>query len=293
MLGLLWSGGAAHLRVATVPDGEPASVPIAGVRLCFEVLEEVDRRCVGFVERDAEGSRTLSCRRVPVEGRRCSSCQRADTAVSVNMNQAHRRGRGATDGRMTAYLEQPHRLYVAGFRDGSMKVGTAAGISDHRRLLEQGAWMARYIGVAADGFVVREAEDLVTERVGLAQGVTVSRKLRGLTQPIEDAALVGQLDDASRAVAEVVGDRGVEVQVSEWVNPANDSPLWARVHPYPAAVEGGSHDLTVLGAVGRVLATTRPGFDEVFVVDPAPLFGRAIDLGDHRPDEVAVQAALF
>ncbi len=288
-----WSQGAAQLRVATASEDEPTDVPILGLRLCFDVPEEASRRCVGYVDRDGDGSRTVTCRRVPKQGRRCASCQRADTAASVNMNQSHRRGRGAIDGRMVAYLEQPHRLYVAGFRDGSLKVGTAAGTSDDRRLLEQGAWLARYVGEAPDGFVVRQAEDMVTSRTGLAQGVTVARKLRGLTRPVDDDVLAGQLDEATQGAAEVARSSGIEVTVASWSNPARSAAIWSGVLSYPATVDAGSHDLTFLGAVGRLLAAVRPGFDEVFVVDPAPLFGRAIDLGEHRPDEVALQAALF
>ena len=46
---------------------------------------------------------------------------------------------------MAAYLSHPHRLYLAAFRDGSIKVGTTRGSSGHTRLIEQGAWLAAYV----------------------------------------------------------------------------------------------------------------------------------------------------
>ncbi|MDG2111469.1 MAG: hypothetical protein P8N02_02510, partial [Actinomycetota bacterium] len=85
----------------------------------------------------------------------------------------------------------------------------------------------------------------------------------------------------------------IEAADQGWSNPALDSPVWQRVVRYPSALDQGAHDLTVVGAVGRVVAVTRPGFDEIFAADLAPLFGVELDVGEHEPDEVALQTALF
>ena len=59
-----------------------------------------------------------------------------------------------------------------------------------------------------------------------------------------------------------------------------------------AGSEGGSdagsseRNDAAAGAVGRAVALRRPGFDEVFIADLGVLFGLAIELGDHQPDEL-------
>ena len=212
------------------------------------------------------------------------------------MHQSHKLGRGAVDGRIAGHLDQPHRLYVAIFRDGSLKVGTTAGDAGGHRLVEQGAWLACYVARAKDGFAVREVEDLVTEVLDVRQAVTVHRKLAGLVRPLLDHTLQGELDRAVERVTQLVdamGDPRVDSVRELWTNPAVDDPTWVDVVRYPALVDTGSHDLTVVGAVGRVVAVQRPGFDETFAVDLGPLFGLEIDIGDHEVDEVALQGALF
>ncbi len=269
---------------------------MVGARLRYRVVADGRTRCLGHTDRSGDGPSHVDCDRPASEGRQCDRCRTTDNVVAASMHQAHRLGRGAVDGRVAGHLDQPHRLYVAAFRDGSLKVGTTAGASGGSRLVEQGAWSARYVARAADGFAVRDAEDLATETVGVRQAVTVSRKIAGLVHPRSDEELAATLESTAQQVKNLVaamGDARLEPIDEPWFNPAVGAPWLARVVRYPTTVDSGAHDLEVIGAVGRVLAVRRPGFDEVFVVDPAPLFGVEIDLGDHEADEVAVQAALF
>jgi len=238
----------------------------------------------------------VDCDKPPVEGRQCERCRTVDNVVAASMHQAHRLGRGAVDGRIADHLDQPHRLYLAVFCDTSLKVGTSAGSAGGHRLLEQGAWFARYVALAKDGFAVREIEDLVTETLGVQQAVTVARKIDGLVSPRPPTVLHEALDRAEIQVGELVGamaDPRIEAIEEQWSNPLADSDVVERVVRYPASLDRGSHDLTVVGAVGRVAIVERPGFEERFAVDVGQLFGVEIDLGEHEADEVAVQAALF
>lgn len=271
-------------------------VDLVGAHLRYRVAPGGSAQCLGHTARSKDGAEYVDCSRPPHEGRQCERCRTIDNVMAASMHQSHKLGRGAVDGRIAAHLDQPHRLYVAVFRDGSIKVGTTAGATGGHRLVEQGAWLARYAAVAQDGFVVRELEDLVTETLGVQQAVTVQRKLAGLVTPRSDADLDGQLAEvAGRVVAlvELMADPRIEPAAQDWSNPAVDSPVWRRVVRYPSALDQGAHDLTIVGAVGRVVAVTRPGFDETFAADLGPLFGVEIELGEHEPDEVALQTALF
>jgi hypothetical protein len=284
------------MRVRRADADASELVDLVGAHLQYRVPDAGSPCCLGHTARSADGASYVDCSKPPVEGRQCERCRTVDNVLAASMHQSHKLGRGAVDGRIASHLDQPHRLYVAVFRDGSIKVGTTVGAAGGHRLVEQGAWLARYAALAKDGFAVRELEDLVTETVGVQQAVTVHRKLAGLVSPRPDAELLARLDEVAGQVGslvELMADPRIEAADQGWSNPALDSPVWQRVVRYPSALDQGAHDLTVVGAVGRVVAVTRPGFDEIFAADLAPLFGVELDVGEHEPDEVALQTALF
>ena len=266
-----------------------------GKRLCYRVVD-APLACLGHTIRNADGRVYVDCLNRVDKGRLCERCRAAENVAAASLHQAHRIGRGAVDARTAAHLEQPHRLYLAGFRDGSVKVGTTAGRSGGVRLAEQGAWIARYVALAADGFAVRELEDLVTEKLGIAQAVSVSRKVSGMVKPCRDEDL--EVDLMSRALdvgglIDSVGAGRFESLGESWRNPAASTGEWDDVVRYPLALDSGAHDLTIWGAVGRVVLAKRPGSSESFVADLGPLSGIPIEFGSFEPDEVSVQGALF
>ena len=121
------------------------------LELRFRVAAGRERHCVGTVDRSKDGSTRVQCDSPAASARQCDRCQTKENIAAANMHQAHRRGRDAIGKAMAAYLTHPHRLYVAIFRDGSTKVGTTRGLSGGNRLVEQGAWYARYVAQADDG----------------------------------------------------------------------------------------------------------------------------------------------
>jgi hypothetical protein len=302
VLGVSWNGESAVFRSRASDVDTSTLAPLVGLELHYRVAEG-PRACLGHMERSDSGTRYIDCVRPVDDGRQCERCQTVDNVLAASMHQSHRLGRGAVDPRLTGHLDQPHRLYVAGFRDGSIKVGTTAGASGGSRLVEQGAWQARYVAVAPNGFVVRDLEDLVTERLGAGQAVSVRRKLSGLVRPIADEELARRLADLADKIHDLVASEPHFSAVQEvdlvWANPAMSDRWWRNVIEYPLDLATGAHRLDVAGACGRIIAATRPGVDvvsaeDVFAIDFGRLFGLPLVFGDDvEPDEVQIQGALF
>ncbi len=208
------------------------------------------------------------------------------------------------------HLSQTNLLYIAGFRDGSIKVGTTTESRTQQRLAEQGAWRARLVARAFDGVAVRQLEDLVTELLGIPQAVSISRKLDGLAVSSENEAaerereLMATIASAAAKVRQVIdhaGDTRFEATDIDWQAPSHDHPVWHRVHRYPLALDEGAHQIEIVDAVGRAIAFRRSGTTEprgsasndVFVADLGRLFGVELELGEHGSTEIAVQDSLF
>jgi len=272
--------------------------PAAGYRLGYRVDTDTERVCVGHVPFRKGRGDFHDCARSPRPGSRtCERCAIAEATLASNLHHAHTRGMAELDPAVADHLMQPNRLYVAGFRDGSFKIGTSTASRLDRRLEEQGAWVARLVAETRDGMVVRELEDAVTDRLGLAQSVSASRKLRGLAAPLDDDELSARLaTHAAAVIARVVGpaaDERLRVTDDSWRHPMADEPVVRRLIEYPLRMNRGRHDLEVVTAVGRHLVVRRPDGDDLFVLDPAPLFGLWLDIGDHGSDEIAIQDSLF
>jgi hypothetical protein len=78
-----------------------------------------------------------------------------------------------------------------------------------------------------------------------------------------------------------------------WRHPMAEHPALGKVLAYPLTLQSGNHDLEVITAVGRALLVRRASGDDVFAIDPAPLFGLRLDIGDYGSDEIAIQDSLF
>lgn len=188
-------------------DDEPASrlVAAAGLALNYRLDAEPVRRCVGHVPFRSSRGDYYDCDRMPEQGKRtCGRCAIVDATFASNLHHAHTRGMAELDPAIRSHLQQPNRLYLAAFRDGSIKVGTSTVGRSHKRLAEQGAWMARFVAETTDGLSVRSLEDLVTEVWSLPQSVSARRKISGLVDPLGDAELDARLDEAATRVGELM-----------------------------------------------------------------------------------------
>lgn len=294
--GLTWANGSPQLRIRH--DTKPSVLePLIGLRLQYTTGHDAKRHCIGHKPfRDATTT-WMDCDNTPLhDGRTCDRCAASDATFASQLHHAHTKGRGELDASVKTHLEQPNHLYLAAFRDGSVKIGTSTAPRLETRLIEQGAWIAQIVAHAVDGFAVRSIEDRVTVDLGLPQSVSIVRKLAGLITPKPNSQLERELahwaTNISKLVAES-GDDRLETAAETWRSPSIDDPLFEGLHPYPLKVETGNHDLEFLGASGRVAVVTRPGSGDRFVIDVRRLYGVELSLGDVVPDELSVQDSLF
>ncbi|MEZ5279705.1 MAG: DUF2797 domain-containing protein [Acidimicrobiales bacterium] len=272
-------------------------VPLKGSSWRFRVTAQ--RVCPGTTKFADDGTRSfIECQNPVGQSARCDRCSTIDTVFAANMHRAHKLGRAYVDRRFAAHLDQPHRLYVAGFADGSIKVGTTAGASGGVRLAEQGAWIARYALVADDGYVVRDVEDAVTDVLGVSQQVSSTRKLAGLLSPVATEALEARVAGTTQRVLQMV-DANADFAAATtpldlaWRFEGVGSDTWSGLVAYPNRLDTGNHAFEVADMCGRFAVLAREGVLDRFVADLGTLEGCVIDLGDHDPDPVEVQASLF
>ena len=266
------------------------------LELRFRIAAEGKRRCIGTVERSKDGTISVPCD-LPAKGLRlCERCQTKDNIAAANMHQAHRRGRESINKSMAEYLTHPHRLYLAIFRDGSLKVGTTRGSSGGNRLVEQGAWYAKYLAQVDDGFMVRELEDLATEELGINQAVDTRKKFAGHLEPLSNQELIDRLERPSNEteglISKEIGTRGVLLG-ERWSNPRTEDPMWSDLIAYPAAINQGAHEFTIQSMVGRLAGCNRQGFEENFLLDLQPLVAQPLENGNFEVDELVMQESLF
>jgi len=298
VLGVVWQDHLPYLRVRLSPEAGSELVPVVGQALGYRIEGEPGRTCLGYVPFRSGGGDYHDCRKAPQAGsRRCERCNIVEATFASNLHHAHTRGSAELDPSIQRHLEQPNRLYLAAFRDGSVKIGTSTLTRSQRRLEEQGAWLATFVAETVNGRVVRHLEDAVTEQLGLAQSVSAVRKLRGLVNPVGDATLRATLDEFAESVETHVISRELASTVTSlaepWRHPMADHEALDGAIEYPLRVLRGSHDLELITAVGRHLVARRPGGADTFVFDPQPLFGVWLELGDYGSDEIAIQDSLF
>ncbi len=295
--GLTWASGEPLVRVRD--DGAPTSdlVPLAGLVLNYQADRQGPRVCVGKTPfRSADGDH-YDCANRPESGSKlCTQCSISDATFASNLHHAHTKDRAEIDPAIAEHLRQPNVLYLAAFRDGSIKVGTSTQKRHHKRLTEQGAWRALLVATTTDGYAVRDIEDRITADLEVPQSVSIGRKLDGMASPLSDDRLDEELAwraDEVRALQDRMSDKRIEPQREPWTFPDAAAPIWASLHRYPVRLDTGQHDLEVVAACGRIAAVQRRGTDDVFAADVGQLFGIELRLGDYESDELAVQDSLF
>ena len=294
---LVWSDATPKLRIRRNGD-ESTLVPIEGIRLRYSIDPSQTRRCVGHKPFRDPSTPWVDCDAAPLaQSRTCDRCSAIDATFASQLHHAHTLGTGEIDAAVRTHLDKPNVAYLAGFRDGSVKIGTSTAPRLETRLREQGAWAARIVAHTTNGFAVRVLEDTATAELGLAQSVSMRRKLNGLTQPKPEDSLDRELSSwvfgVHRIINELDDDRLSPVD-EPWENPLRGSPAWQGLHHYPHRLDGGAHDLKFMGACGRAVQAVRPGGDDRFVLDVGQLFGHEIALADDVvADEITVQDSLF
>ncbi|MDA3039015.1 MAG: DUF2797 domain-containing protein [Actinomycetota bacterium] len=292
ILGLRWHDAEVALRVCAAAAPASTFEPLIGRTLEFRVVTPQPTHCLG-----RSGSGLYDCANRPTSvNRKCTPCSVADAAHASLLHHSHRRdGEPPQDGAVADHLAQPNVLYVAAFRDGSLKIGTSNAERAITRLAEQGAWMAVLVAEAVNGYLVRIVEDAVTKVVGLPQSVSMVRKLQGFERPLDDALLRVRLNEATRRIHQLIeGTDGVSAIEQPWR--FDHSDRWERVVRYPADLAVGAHELTILAVCGRVVLARIPGDDgaaDSFVADLGRLYGHELEWGRFGTPTLTVQGALF
>ncbi len=253
--------------------------------------------CVGHTPFRRADVDHVDCPKPPERGSRlCRSCAASDATFASQLHHAHTTDRAVIDPAVAEHPRQPNLLYLAAFRDGSIKVGTTTENRKGKRLAEQGAWRAVFVAWAEDGYAVRDLEDRVTAEVGLAQSVSMPRKLQGMVSPKPDRTLVAELTTWTSSVHALLGpmaDDRVRSYEEAWEFPDSRGVMWTGLHRYPLKLNAGQHDIEVTAACGRMVVLGRPSSGDRFVADIGQLYGIELDMGDYESDELAVQDSLF
>ena len=294
--GLSWATGTPELRIRE-PGESSTLVDLRGVSLNYSVEPMSERRCLGHKPFRDSSTPWIDCDNRPLhDGRKCDRCAAADATFASQLHHAHTRARGELDQAVLAHLDQPNVLYLATFRGGSIKVGTSTAQRLQQRLDEQGAWRARIVVAASDGFAVRTLEDRVRAEFGLPQLVSMRRKLDGLVTPSPIARIDREIDTwtaSVQALLREINDDRLSATSNDWRFSMADDSLFSHLHPYPLKLSTGNHHIELLGASGRAVVLRRPAADDRFVADLRQLYGIVLPLGEHEPDELAVQDSLF
>ncbi|MGG5752989.1 DUF2797 domain-containing protein [Zafaria sp. Z1313] len=305
--GLSWPAqdGAPRLALSGADGTDHSVVLEPGTRLAFTVGP--GRWCLGHTSVESRTERThhpCPTGAAAERGTQCGPCFGRDQTRLIH--DFHRSGQAPPG--LRDYLMQPHWLYVAGFAHGAAKVGTAAAPGKWRRLAEQGAVVASYVALAADGRTVRVLEDAVTRECGLGQAVRAAGKAAGLASAAGAEYDAGALAAAHRErtarvrefLAGVLADAGIEAAPfdEDWILPSAAEPVVAawgagRQHAYPHRLDGGTHGFTVTGVIGQGLQLGLDGLAAPFVADASVLKGRRISWTRAASEAPAVQDSLF
>ncbi len=303
LLGTSWVDNDVSLRVrdlvADVPVATSRFLPLLrpqGASLAFRVLSDAPAWCLGRSGGRSPSGGPYECvNRATSVNRKCTPCSVADANHASNLHHAHRRdGELPTDPSVAAHLAEPNLLYVAGFRDGSIKVGTSNAKRIRTRLAEQGAWQAIVTAEAVNGSVVRLVEDAVTEALGLPQSVSMVRKLHGFVHPIDDEVLIRRLEQATAGIHELIAGIEGMTPVRQVVG-FEQRALWNRVVRYPADPTIGAHELLVVSMCGRAALIELPSgqHDDRMVLDLGRLSGYEVEWGRFGTPSLTIQGSLF
>ena len=200
---------------------------------------------------------------------------------------------------LTAYLGQPHLLYIATFAHAASKVGTAAAPRRRTRLDEQGPMFATYLTEAPDGRAVRHLEDTLSRELGLAQAVRGTAKTAALRSPRpwpSPPAHERIVESAARRPE----SRGISTD-QRGMGAASAKPGPA----FPAA--GGRNGRSTRTTCGKASTDSasnharavrrssgcRPDTSVRYVLDLNSLKGHRIVIGDYASPQAAHQGSLF
>lgn len=286
ILSVEWKQQVAYLRI--LEDGDVKLIELKGVQMGFDDSSSTGL-CIGRMT--SKGVYDPCREPVVPKKKKCKKCLGIE-ARNVGVHHVHTKGLGSVSKKVQTKLDQMHCLYLAGFRDGTIKVGTSVGHRLNDRLAEQGAWQAIKVAEVSNGVLVRTAEDAVTESLGLTQQVRMTRKMKGFLEPIEDDLLKEKLSSYFESIKTEIDWDNVDLKGSIIALPW-DSTQWENVIKYPHDIKQGSHSFSILGACGKHAVIESLGLDGVkMLLDLNQLIGLATQKVE-KVSQIEIQSSLF
>ena len=146
---------------------------------------EGPRRCIG--SRDASGH-SIQCPEqsiVPANGLRCGPCTAMDQLdPCIRCKGADCK---ASESRRNRCQNSQYAVYIAVFKDQTLKVGVSTLGRAKTRWLEQGADFAGIISTANNGLEARRIEESLGHLAGATKQVSGQRKVSGITQHLDSS----------------------------------------------------------------------------------------------------------
>jgi hypothetical protein len=293
--GVTWATGAPSLLLADTSAGTLGAVDVMGLRTGVKAAGG-GRFCTGrYGFAGTYQVEPLPCpQQAPAgPGGQCATCQQRDDFRFAH----HAHKGGPVPAALSAYLGQPHLLYVATFANAASKVGTAAAPRRASRLDEQGPMHATYLLQAADGCAARVLEDTLSRDAGLAQAVRGPAKLAALTDPDPRQARAAHDAAVGRALA-ALATLGLSPQPEERTPPACGTELRSQCQgerlAYPHDLREGEHGFQVESCSGsHALVRLTPDDDVRYVLDLNALKGRRVLIGSYTSPAMPLQGSLF
>lgn len=293
--GVTWASGAPSLLLADTTTGTMGTVDVMGLRIGVKAAGG-GRFCTGrYAFAGTFQVEPLPCPQQAQAGPggQCAACLGRDDFRFAH----HAHNGGQAPAALSAYLDQPHLLYVATFAHAASKVGTAAAPRRVSRLNEQGPVHATYLLRARDGRAVRVLEDTLSRDAGLAQSVRGPGKLAALTNPDPRQARTAHDAAVGRALAALTA-LGLSPEPEEWTPPACGaelrSPRQGERLAYPHDLREGEHGFQVDSCSGsHALVRLTPDDDARYVLDLNALKGRRVLIGSYTSPAIPLQGSLF
>ena len=293
-LKVLWENTQPFIQIYDHDSEKITTQSLIGYSLSYQVPTPSERVCVNYGDL-LQAEKQNRCEKIVKSGKKCDNCIREDNIFASQFHSVHKKDRSSISQKILKRMQKENILYIAGFFDGSTKVGTSASNRIQTRLLEQGAIHAVLMAETPDGITVRLLEDLITEELGIGQAVSIGKKLDGLLNPLMRDALQRELKIISRKVKDCISTSGItdiKEITSTWDNEYSSETCWDTIQKYPISLSSGNHDLKVKSVVGRVAALSHNS-GMTLAADLNELLGITVESGKIAGDEISVQAQLF
>ena len=293
-LKVLWEKNQPHIQIYDHDAEKVTTQSLIGYGLSYQVPTPFEKVCVNYGDL-FKAEKQNRCEKLVKSGKKCGNCIREDNIFASQFHNVHTKDRSSISQKILKRMEKENILYIAGFLDGSTKVGTSASSRIQTRLLEQGAIHAVLVVETPDGITVRLLEDLITKELGVGQAISTRRKIDGLLNPLMKDSLQEELNIISKRVKECVLTSGI-TEITEidttWDNEYSSEKCWEKIQKYPINLSTGSHDMEILSVVGRVVALNHSS-GMTLLADLDELLGITVEYGQILGDEISVQAKLF